>query len=242
MEGRITLSDRLKAVADMVTRNHRVVDVGCDHGYVPIYLVQRGISPEVIAMDVKEGPLQRAREHVARAELLAYIALRRSDGLSAYKPGEADTLICAGMGGRLMRKILEAEPQKTEDFKELILQPQSEIPVFRKFLKDRGYAICQEDMVWEDGKFYPVIKAVQGDMGPLPYEEGICYRFGPVLLQKKNPTLIMYLKKEWESSLKLKAELSAAGESSRAQQRLWELEREITALKKAAKICECRLM
>lgn len=239
--GDMVLSARLKAVADMVTEKNRAADVGCDHGYVPIYLVQKGISPEVIAMDINEGPLLRAREHVERAGLGEYIALRRSDGLSAYRQGEADTLICAGMGGRLMRKILEAEPEKTNDFKELVLQPQSEISGFRKFLWSRGYFICQEDMVLEDGKFYPVIKAARGKARPLPYEEELCCRFGPALLQEKNPTLILYLEKEWESGLKLKAELSAAGKSSRARQRLRELEGEMAALEKAADICGRRL-
>ncbi|NBJ92828.1 tRNA (adenine(22)-N(1))-methyltransferase [Parablautia muri] len=241
MGAAVVLSARLKAVADMVREKNRVVDVGCDHGYVPIYLVQSGISPKVLAMDIKEGPLRRAREHVERAGLEEYIALRRSDGLRAYQTGEADTLICAGMGGRLMRKILEAEPEKTKDFEELILQPQSEILAFRRFLKEKGYSICQEEMVWEDGKFYPMIKAVQGKMCSLPYEEELCCRFGPVLLQKKNPTLIMYLKKEWENCLKLRAELSTAEGSSRAEQRLCELEREMEHLEKAAKICGCVL-
>lgn len=241
MKGTLVLSARLKAVADMVTEKNRVVDVGCDHGYIPIYLVQSGISPKVFAMDINEGPLLRAREHVDRAGLGEYIVLRRSDGLRAYKMGEADTLICAGMGGRLMQKILEAEPEKTKDFKELILQPQSEIPAFRKFLKDKGYTICQEEMIWEDGKFYPVIKAVWGKTGSLPYEDGLCNRFGPVLLGEKNPVLIMYIEKEWENCLKLKAELSAAKGSHRALQRLRELEKDMQDLKQAAEICGCML-
>lgn len=242
MKGRMVLSARLKAVADMVTKNCRAADVGCDHGYVPIYLVQSKISPKVIAMDINEGPLQRAREHVDRAGLLAYIELRRSDGLSAYKQGEADTLICAGMGGRLMSNILEAEPQKTKDFKELILQPQSEIAAFREFLYDRGYSISQEDMVWEDGKFYPVMKAVRGDMGPLPYEKELCCRFGAILLQKKHPALIMYLKKEWENSLKLMAQLSNTRKTGRTEQRVCELKRDMQDLEKAARICGCDLI
>ncbi len=237
MEKTVVLSARLGAVADMVTKNNRVLDVGCDHGYVPIYLVQNEISPKVLAMDINEGPLRRAGEHVKRAGLSDYIELRRSDGLAAFKAGEADTLICAGMGGRLMGRILEAYPEKTESFRELILQPQSEIASFRKRLKEMGYVIRQEEMILEEDKFYPVMKAVRGEWGSLPYEEELCYRFGPVLLQKKNPVLIKYLQREWASNLELKEILRKAAGSGRAERRLEELTGEMQALKGAAAIC-----
>ena len=116
MAENIILSARMQAVADMVKIGNRVCDVGCDHGYVSIYLVQRGIAPGVLAMDINKGPLQRAKIHVAQADLSEYITLRISDGLDKYQSGEAQTLICAGMGGRLMQKILEKEPEKTKSF------------------------------------------------------------------------------------------------------------------------------
>ncbi len=261
------LSLRLQAVADMVTRGSRVCDVGCDHGYVPIYLVGHGISPGAVAMDNKEGPLQRAREHVSRAGLRDYIELRCSDGLSSYRVGEADTLILAGMGGRLVIRILGQDAEKRKDFKELILQPQSEIPSVRRFLRRLGYAITQEDMVLEDGKYYPVIKAVpegssfyrgygcredlckgehpegglpggpgNGISGGRALREGLCDRFGPLLLTKKHPVLAAYLKKEWEKSLELKYKLTLAG-SIRAAGRLSALKEEMFLIKKAAEVC-----
>ena len=90
----------MQAVADLVTAGNRVCDVGCDHGYISIYLVQSRKAPCVLAMDVNRGPLQRASEHVKAAGLEKYITLRLSDGLLAFRKGEADTLVCAGMGGR----------------------------------------------------------------------------------------------------------------------------------------------
>lgn len=239
MKENVILSARMQAVADMVSRGNTVCDVGCDHGYVSIYLVQQKIVPGVLAMDINEGPLKRAREHVEQAGLSGYITLRISDGLSAYRPGEAGTLICAGMGGRLMQRILEEEPEKTKAFQELILQPQSEIPAFRKFLRNAGYSITWEDMILEEDKFYPIIKAVTDKEWEKQTDCNLSDRYGPVLLANKHPVLIRYLKKEWESSIYLREMLKAAESSLRARQRLVELDGELDLLKEALKICGC---
>lgn len=159
---KIVLSKRLKAVASFVSQGSRICDVGCDHGFIPIYLLQHGIAPSALAMDVREGPLQQAREHVIECGLEEYITLRKSDGLCNYRIGEADTLICAGMGGRLMMRILEENTEKASSFQELILQPQSDIEQFRFFLRRQDYLFLDENMIEEDGKFYPMMKVVPG--------------------------------------------------------------------------------
>ena len=89
-----------------MTRGNRLVDVGCDHGYLPVSLYLDGKIPGAIAMDVRKGPLSRAQEHISQYGLDAYIETRLSDGLEALKPGEGDTLVIAGMGGPLMERIL----------------------------------------------------------------------------------------------------------------------------------------
>ncbi|MCM1125343.1 MAG: class I SAM-dependent methyltransferase [Lachnospiraceae bacterium] len=232
MGGKIVLSKRMQAVADLVTPGSRVADVGCDHGYIPIYLIQQQRAEHVLAMDVNEGPLIRAREHVEEAGLLPYITLRLSDGLRGFSRGEADTLICAGMGGRLMQKILEREPDKTHSLRELILQPQSEIPQMRRFLADKGYLIIAEDMILEEGKFYPMMKAVRtGNAETLSETEK---RFGPVLLKQKHPVLKQYLFMEWQKGVKLEKELASRKQSRRISERLAELQREMVFLKEAA--------
>lgn len=237
MTGKVNLSARMKAVADLVTVGNSACDVGCDHGYVSIYLVQKRKAPKVIAMDVNKGPLERAEINVRQAGLSDYITLRLSDGLLKYQPGEAESLVIAGMGGRLMKRILEQEAEKTRSFKELILQPQSELAVFRESLRNMGYSIADEDMILEEDKFYPVIKAVAGTYqgGNLQLED----RFGPVLLKKKHPVLALFLQKEWGSSLKIKAELLKAGESPKAAVRLKELSTEMDYLYQAAVVCGC---
>ncbi len=158
--GPVLLSERLRAVASMVTPGSRVCDVGCDHGFVSIWLVEQNVSPRVLAMDVRVGPLGAAGRHVAQRGLEPLIETRLSDGLHNYEIGEADSLICAGMGGRLMMRILGEEKAKTDSFTELILQPQSEIMQFRTWLREQGLRITDEKMVEEDGKFYPMMRAV----------------------------------------------------------------------------------
>ena len=115
------LSKRLKAVAGLVTEGASVADIGTDHGYVPIWLIQSGRAAKVIAMDVNEGPLERARGHIRSKRLENVIFTRKSDGLQALHVGEADTMIAAGMGGGLVIKILEDSPEITADLKEFIL-------------------------------------------------------------------------------------------------------------------------
>lgn len=226
------LSERLRTVAGMVTRGNRVCDVGCDHGFVPIYLVQQGISPKVLAMDLREGPLRAAREHVAAYGLEEQIETRLSDGLHNYNAGEVDALICAGMGGGLMQRILEAEREKTDSFRELILQPQSEIERFRRFLRESGFGILDEEILKEDGKFYQVIRAsrqgitgVQDDerrkgMSSVPAEcadisdDELCKlkdRYGPVLLRKRTPVFLSYLEREAAVYAEILANLRGRG-------------------------------
>lgn len=228
----VSLSRRMQAVADMVTPGSRVVDVGCDHGYVSIYLVQYQKAEHVLAMDIHEGPLLRAARHVEEAKLQSYITLRRSDGLREFVKGEADTLICAGMGGRLIQRILENEPDKTDSIKELILQPQSEVSLFRRFLSDKGYSITEENMVLEEGKFYPVMKAVRTGERRIFSEAEV--RFGPILLRQRHPVLKQYLAFEWAKERQLEKELTAKEESGRILKRLADVRREMNFVKQAA--------
>lgn len=152
------LSKRLLAVASLVTTGSIVADIGTDHAYIPLYLIQEKKAPGAIAMDVNEGPLLRAEEHVRDAGLTEQIRLRRSDGLEQLSPGECDCAVIAGMGGGLMIRILSAHPEITKSLKECILQPQSEIERVRSFLLEEGFVFLQEDMVLDDGKYYMMMK------------------------------------------------------------------------------------
>ena len=133
------LSTRLQAVADFVTAGYKLADIGTDHAYIPIALVEQNRIPGAIAMDINEGPLQRAGEHIAENKMEKKIEIRLSNGFSALKKGEAESAVIAGMGGGLMIRILTEGEQIAKSLKECILQPQSEIERVRRFLLEEGY-------------------------------------------------------------------------------------------------------
>lgn len=187
------LSERMFRTAAMVSHGNRVADVGCDHAYTSIYLVERGIAPWVVAMDVKKGPLERAKENVARFGMEQQIELRLSDGLTALLPGEAETILIGGMGGALMERILSMFPETVEASKELVLQPQSEIATFRRFLHKIEFRITAEDMLKEDGKYYVILRAEHGKEVPWTEEE---YQYGKYLKPEAYPVLRDFLAEE----------------------------------------------
>lgn len=233
------LSARLTAVASMVTPGNRVCDVGCDHGYVSIYLVKQKISPEVIAMDVRTGPLSHARENIHKYGLENYIDTRLSDGVDKLNIGEADTLILAGMGGRLMEEILTRGMDKVSAMKELILQPQSELTAFRTFLQKEGFKTLSENMVYEDGKYYPMMRVVPAanDMKQKEADEEfkeLALRYGGILLKEQHPILKEYLLDEAEKLSAIQAELAEKSAiSEKSSLRLKTLEQEILWNRKA---------
>lgn len=241
------LSRRMQMLADMVRLGSRVADVGCDHAFLPVYLVRTGKSPKCLAMDVRKGPLSGAAEHIASCGLEEYIETRLSDGLTAYHIGEADTLVCAGMGGRLMERILTEGGEKSRSFAELILQPQSEIPEFRIFLRNAGFLITEEEAVYEDGKFYFAMKAVyrgrevsvRKDRPTDRREEpaGSYDLYGEHLLLGRHPVLKQYLQKRLQAVEELIGQLQQK-HSIKSGNRQRELSLEKEHLERALEIYE----
>lgn len=229
-EKSIRLSKRMEAIASLVTPGNIVADVGTDHAYLPIALVQRGTVPSAIAMDVRKGPLARAGEHIAQNGLGEKIQSRLSDGVAQLSGGEADTIVIAGMGGKLVMEILAAGDEICRCAGELILQPQSHINQVRLFLERQGYTITHEKMIEEDGKFYPMMRAVPvsetpdmnvDDHGKMSDLE-ICY--GPILLREKNPVLGSFLRRQHRQLEQVIQRLKEQPLSRRGEQRAKELE------------------
>jgi len=187
----VRISERLKCVADNVTFNHTVADIGCDHAYTSIYLVKNKISPHVYAMDVNKGPLLCARKNVEMHGLTDKITIILSNGLKEVKPDyDIDTVLISGMGGNLMIDILTDGKINEVKYKELILQPQSHIADLRKYLHESGYKIVNEQMVYEDSKYYNIIKAVYGKDSIYTETE---YEYGKILIDSKPEVFLQYL-------------------------------------------------
>lgn len=191
----IQLSKRMDKLASMVSDGYRLADIGTDHGYIPIALVQTGRIPSAIAMDVNKGPLERAALHMQEQGVGTYVETRLSDGLTLLKEGEADTVLIAGMGGALTVHILEGGSHCLASVKELILQPQSEIWLVRNWLQEHGWQITAEDMVFEEGKYYPMMRAVHGTMAVLSQAE---QEYGRSMLQRSPDAWQAYLRAEQE--------------------------------------------
>ena len=176
---KIAISERLKKLADMVQPGHTVADVGCDHGWLSIYLVWMGISPKAVAMDLRKGPLSAAKAHVSDYGLGSQIDIRLSNGLQALEPGEAQTILLAGM------------------------QPQSDIPLVRSFLRLGRFPLLSEDILLEDGKYYFPMKArilpeavLDISLEMLQQQESFEDRYGFLLLKERPFLFLKYLEKE----------------------------------------------
>lgn len=226
------LSKRLQAVADLVGEGLIVADVGTDHGYIPIYLLETEKCPKAIAMDINHGPLLRAREHIKAHGLDDKIEVRQSDGVKALSKGECNCVVIAGMGGALAISILEEGKTIFREIQEFVLQPQSELAKVRQYLWENGYTIVTEDMVLEDGKFYPMMKVRCGQASEYSQIE-LCY--GKRLLEQKHPILKLFLEKEVRTKrLILKKLDSETGEH--IENRKKELEEELFLAKEALQV------
>lgn len=223
------LSKRLTAVSLLARECDCIADIGCDHGYISIDLIQRRVAGHVIAMDLREGPLRYAAANVSKYGLSDQIELRLSDGLDALGPEEANGIVIAGMGGKLMADILRKNMDKARKMEYLVLQPQSELAIFRTFLSENGFVIDEENMIEEDGKFYPMMRVsfCLEKKQQLSEEELIC---GPLLLKGKSDVLKKWLVKEIKIRKNVQSNLMKQNDSEEIVQRRCEVEHRIELL------------
>lgn len=187
---KLPISKRLLCCASMVQPGSRVADIGTDHGYLGIYLLQSSAARHVIACDLRKDPLENARRNAKLFGVDGEMELRLSDGLEKILPDEVDTVVMAGMGGDLIQKILSQCPWRKREGLQFILQPQSAGNVLRRWLCEDGFEIQREEPV-QDGHFlYTVMELRQGE--PSPLTPGTEYA-SPALLKGESPLVGMYL-------------------------------------------------
>lgn len=237
------LSRRLETIASFVTPGNSLADIGTDHGYIPVSLAQNGTVPRALAMDLRNGPLLRAQAHIREAGVGRLVETRLSDGMLALRPGEADTVIIAGLGGELLIRIL-ADGESVKDdagntlrasVKEFVLSPHTEWGAVRKYLRTHGYRLIRETVIFDEGKYYTVMKAVNADdprwagidFYAAAVKQGIpmelCDAFGPEPVLKKEPEFLAFLarlREQYEGILGKLAEDPAYGAAGTEKARL----------------------
>ena len=185
------INDRLKKIGDLVEANSFCLDVGCDHAFLDIYLVQRGENIKAIASDVKEGPLNHARENINKYHLEDKIECRLGNGLDTYSD-EVDTIIISGLGGRSMIGIFKSHLEVLKKVNTIILSPNNYQEDVKRFLCKHHFYLSNEELV-KEGKFiYQILVFSRGKRKYSRRE----YFFGPVLLEKKGKLFDEYYKRE----------------------------------------------
>ncbi len=210
------LSKRLEAIAAHVPKGSKLADIGTDHGYIPIYLAEKGQIDKAIAMDINAGPLAKAASNIHAYHLEDHVAVRLSDGLSELAPGEVDCVIIAGMGGKLIKKMLVDSMQKVNTYNRFIVSPHTDLALVRKTMMDLNIHIIDEDMVKDDNHYYTILIATtnKDEVMVLPYsrnENPLYFVYGKCLILKKHPLLLEKLTHENARDYKLIQELQQNG-------------------------------
>ena len=228
---KLPLSDRLLVCAGFVAKGDRVADIGCDHGYLGIYLLTNGIASSVIAADINEGPLQSAMRNAHKFGVKQNMSFHLSDGVRDI-PRDFDTLVCAGMGGDTMVHILESAPWLKNEQYRMILQCQSKTPLLRKYLSENGWRIFEESVL-RDGKFLYTVMEV-GYRPEYPKLTVGEWYFPPALLENPSKDLPAYF--NWVTEgLRISTAHQDDPEKKQALRKLETLAKELTWLKEEAK-------
>ncbi|MBS5151424.1 MAG: class I SAM-dependent methyltransferase [Butyricicoccus pullicaecorum] len=157
----LSLTPRLQAIADRVPKGAGFADIGTDHGHLPLWLLHTGVLQTAIACDLREGPLEHARENARFHGLSERVSFRLAAGLDAVRAEECDTISIAGMGGETIAGILQAAPWTAKGAHKLLLQPMTMLPQLRQWLWAHGYQILEETVCREGKRFY-ILLTVQG--------------------------------------------------------------------------------
>lgn len=227
------ISKRLSIIVDMIDKGSSIADIGTDHAYVPIDAVKKGICTKAIASDINKGPIEKARDNVKRNNLDSKIECRLGPGFATIEPGEVEGGIIAGMGGNLIRDIIEKDLEVFKKMNFLIAQPTQNPEIFRKYVYDSGYEIIDEELCFDEGIYYEYIKIRYTPLkkenlilSPYKKEElinshnkkvvdGTDYEISSILLNKKHELIGDYIRFKIEKYKKIFSYINEDTESSR---------------------------
>lgn len=206
------IGSRLETIGRLVTAGSVVADIGTDHAYLPVWLIEQGCIQKAIAGDIAQGPCQAARSTIAQHGLQQQVEVRMGSGLSVVQPGEASCITIAGMGASTMIAILEADMSVAEAAEALILQPMAGAASLRKWLCTHGWELVDEELVDDAPHFYEIMAARRGVSRAYSEAE---YAVGPVLLAKQHALLTKQLERQLSTTRQL---LENMGRSERAKE------------------------
>lgn len=189
------LTDRLLKIALLVSKGKKIADIGTDHGYIPVYLLNKGTIPFAILADVNKGPLENARKEVKYNNLTDKTDLRLGSGIEVLKKDEVDEIIIAGMGGILISELLEANKEVAHSVDKLILQPMQAQEELRKYLLGNGYEIVNEVLVKEDFRIYEIIETKYTGKNTI-LEDEIYFEVSKKLIENNDPLLKEFIDKK----------------------------------------------
>lgn len=189
------LTDRLLKIASLVSKGKKVADIGTDHGYIPVYLLNNNKIDYAILADVNKGPLDNAKKEIKHNNLGDKVDLRLGSGLEVLNENEVDEIIIAGMGGILISELLEAKKNVAHTVDKLILQPMQAQEELRKYLYNNGYEILNEVLVKEDFRIYEIIEAKYTGKNT-NIENDIYYEVGKKLIDNKDELLTEFINKK----------------------------------------------
>ncbi|WP_459499408.1 tRNA (adenine(22)-N(1))-methyltransferase [Bacillus sp. C1] len=195
----VKLSKRLEEVVREIPVGSTVADIGSDHAYLPCYTIINGIATKAVAGEVVDGPFRSAQATVAESGLQEKVDVRKGNGLAVITPGEVDVITIAGMGGALIRDILEDGKEKLNGVTRLILQPNIAAHHIREWFIKNGWELIHEKIIKEDGKIYEILVGEKGDpLTPYHDDKQAELFIGPFLMKEKSAAFI----EKWENELK----------------------------------------
>lgn len=195
---------RLEAIGNLVPQGCTLADVGTDHAYLPVWLLQKNRITHAVAGDIAEGPCRAARSTVAMYGVKDKVEVRLGSGLKVLQPGEVECVTIAGMGASTMIDIFEEAEAVTASLKHLVLQPMAGAASLRRWLCEHGWVIVDEDLVEDGVHFYEIISAVPGEKSQYSDAE---YLIGPVLLKKGHLLLEKHFQRQCNGLRQLMANM-----------------------------------
>ena len=186
------LSKRLNFIINNIDNSTVLADIGTDHGYIPLYATKNGLCSRAIAVDINKDPLDKARLNAIIEGVDDKIDFRLADGIKGLKKEEANVVVIAGMGGNLIRDILEESIGTVESIDYLILQPAQNPEILREYLYTNDYEVIKEDLCYDEEIYYEVFK-VKRKAGESTILDSLYYEISPKLLMEKHPLMKDYL-------------------------------------------------